>query len=187
MKPTPPPAPILAGRPPPNPERGGRRVERPSAEGRVPLPLLSVCDHNRPDLLTPELLAGANAQQKFAYFEAIDLAGAPLPELIESMYGEPDPSAIRRFSELRRECLQQGVHALVLDINPVNLARVISLLRQSFGKDVVVAVVVDPESDAITSIDCMRAGADALLPQPITADAIGGLWQHCMRLNPTPF
>ena len=84
-------------------------------------------------------------------------------------------------------CRFEGVHAILVDAAPDQLAHELQRMRGEVDASVALIAVVSPLVGRDVCLTCMAAGADALLRRPLTADALADIWQPCLRRNPRLF
>ena len=169
--------PLLAGQaapPQPQPSKPGAAApsdppQSPSLESRTPLRF--ICLHeNEASSISPSLLAAANASQNLVHLEERTLA-TDYAEGLEMLHAQA--------------ALRLGVDVIVMDtLLPARKPLIVERLRAHIGRNVVIAVITGADDAREVCIACVRAGADVLLRRPIAADELGGLWQHCLRVNP---
>ena len=80
-----------------------------------------------------------------------------------------------------------GIDAIFIDARPQDLPNHFARAQRSLGAGVARVACVPGDANLELCLGCMREGADALIPQPVTAAALSGLWQHCLRRNPLFF
>ena len=78
-----------------------------------------------------------------------------------------------------------SIDAILIDAQPQDLPSHFARAQRSLGGRVARVACVPSDAPLALCLACVRLGADALLPQPISAAALAGLWQHCLRRDPT--
>ena len=169
----------------------------PLPNGRVPLRILSVQESTPTSSpVTPapttslieRLIPAANEAQTLVTLEPVLLATGSLSAGSAALFStDGERAELHGTAELRRDVVRLKIDAVIVDAHSKHLPRVLRLLRAAVGGLVAIVALVRRDEDRQVCLACMRSGADALVPQPLSAEALASLWQHCLRLDPDFF